>query len=130
MRFLMLNWRDTKNPLRGGAERVTQAHLAALVERGHEVYWYTFDFPGGAREETIDGIHYVRGGGKVSSIFKAIAWYRRQEKFDLVIPRGGETLIEYVLKNARVPVIVSGRGNNFAFVDAAADFEADFGELS
>lgn len=45
------------------------------------------------------------------------------EKFDVVIPRGGETLIEYVLKNSKVPVIVSGRGNNFAFVDAEADFE-------
>ncbi|HVE55222.1 MAG TPA: glutamate-5-semialdehyde dehydrogenase [Pyrinomonadaceae bacterium] len=45
------------------------------------------------------------------------------EKFDLVIPRGGETLIDFVLKNAKVPVIVSGRGNNFAFVDAEADFE-------
>jgi glycosyltransferase involved in cell wall biosynthesis len=85
MRFLMLNWRDPKNPLAGGAERVTLAHLAALVERGHEVYWYSYDFPGGAREEIIDGIHIVRGGGKVGSIFKAMAWYRRQKKFDLVI---------------------------------------------
>jgi len=85
MRFLMLNWRDPKNPLTGGAERVTLAHLTALVERGHEVYWYTYDFPGGAREEMLNGIHIVRGGGKVSSIFKAIAWYRRQEKFDLVM---------------------------------------------
>jgi glycosyltransferase involved in cell wall biosynthesis len=85
MRFLMLNWRDPRNPLTGGAERVTLAHLTALVERGHEVYWYTHDFPGGAREEIIDGIHIVRGGGKVSSVFKAISWYRRQEKFDLVI---------------------------------------------
>jgi len=85
MRFLMLNWRDPKNPLRGGAERVTLAHLKALVERGHQVYWYTLDFPGGAREEVFDGIQIVRGGGKGGSIFKAIAWYRRQEKFDLVI---------------------------------------------
>jgi glycosyltransferase involved in cell wall biosynthesis len=85
MRFLMLNWRDPKNPLTGGAERVTLAHLTALVERGHQVYWFTYDFPGGAREETLNGIHIVRGGGKVSSIFKAIAWYRRQEKFDLVM---------------------------------------------
>jgi len=52
MRFLMLNWRDPKNPISGGAERVTLAHLLALVERGHEVYWFTYDFPGGAREET------------------------------------------------------------------------------
>lgn len=46
-----------------------------------------------------------------------------REKFDVVIPRGGETLIEFVLKNSKSPVIVSGRGNNFAFVDAEADFE-------
>lgn len=45
------------------------------------------------------------------------------EKFDVVIPRGGETLIEFVLKNSKSPVIVSGRGNNFAFIDAEADFE-------
>lgn len=43
------------------------------------------------------------------------------EKFDLVIPRGGETLIDFVVKNSRVPVIVSGRGNNFAFIDEEAD---------
>ena len=85
MRFLMLNWRDPKNPISGGAERVTLAHLMALVERGHQVYWYTYDFPGGVREELFNGIRIVRGGGKASAIFKAIAWYRRQEKFDLVI---------------------------------------------
>jgi glutamate-5-semialdehyde dehydrogenase len=45
------------------------------------------------------------------------------EKFDLVIPRGGETLIEFVLKNAKVPVIVSGRGNNFAYIAEDANFE-------
>jgi glutamate-5-semialdehyde dehydrogenase len=46
-----------------------------------------------------------------------------REKFDIVIPRGGEALIEFVLKNSKVPVIVSGRGNNFAYVDGEADFE-------
>ena len=45
------------------------------------------------------------------------------EKFDLIIPRGGDGLIEFVLKNSKVPVIVSGRGNNFAYVDDEADFE-------
>jgi glycosyltransferase involved in cell wall biosynthesis len=85
MRFLMLNWRDPKNPISGGAERVTLAHLLALVERGHEVFWFTYDFPGGPREEMFNGIKIIRGGGKISSILKAIAWHRRQEKFDLVI---------------------------------------------
>ncbi len=45
------------------------------------------------------------------------------EKFDIVIPRGGETLIDFVLKNSKVPVIVSGRGNNFAYIDSESDFE-------
>lgn len=47
----------------------------------------------------------------------------RGERFDLVIPRGGEALIDFVLKNSKAPVVVSGRGNNFAFIDADADFE-------
>ena len=81
----MLNWRDPKNPLSGGAERVTQAHLAALARRGHEVFWYANAFPGCLPEETIDGIRIVRGGGKGGSIFKAIRWYRRQKPFDLVL---------------------------------------------
>ena len=44
------------------------------------------------------------------------------EKFDLVIPRGGEALIDFVLRNSSVPVIVSGRGNNFLYIDSEADF--------
>ena len=81
----MLNWRDPKNPISGGAERVSQAYLSELVRRGHEVFWFANDFPGGVREETIDGIHLVRGGGKGTSIRQAIKWYRRQPRFDLVI---------------------------------------------
>ncbi len=85
MRFLMLNWRDPKNPLSGGAERVTLAYLKALVQRGHEVCWFANDFPGAAPEEMFEGIQIIRGGGKGSSIFAAGKWYRRQPKFDLVI---------------------------------------------
>ncbi|HEX3102190.1 MAG TPA: aldehyde dehydrogenase family protein, partial [Pyrinomonadaceae bacterium] len=45
------------------------------------------------------------------------------EKFDLVIPRGGDALIDFVLRNSIAPVIVSGRGNNFLYIDSEADFE-------
>jgi glutamate-5-semialdehyde dehydrogenase len=44
-------------------------------------------------------------------------------KIHLIIPRGGEGLIRFVQENATVPVIVSGRGNNFLYVDEASDFE-------
>ncbi len=85
MRFLMLNWRDPKNPNAGGAERVSQAYLVALVARGHEVFWFANDFAGAPREEVIQGIRIIRGGGSGSSIGKALQWYRRQTPFDLVI---------------------------------------------
>ena len=42
---------------------------------------------------------------------------------DLIIPRGGEGLINYVKDNTDIPVIVSGRGNNFCFVNASADVQ-------
>ena len=40
---------------------------------------------------------------------------------DLIIPRGGDTLIKFVTDNSSVPVIVSGRGNNFVYVDDECD---------
>jgi glutamate-5-semialdehyde dehydrogenase len=45
------------------------------------------------------------------------------QKVDLIIPRGGENLINFVKKHATCPVIVSGRGNNFVYVNAEADIE-------
>lgn len=85
MRFLMLNWRDPENPLTGGAERVSVAYMTALVQKGHEVFWFANTFSDAKRQTTIGGIHYVRGGGKGSSILQAVRWYRQQPPFDLVI---------------------------------------------
>jgi len=85
MRFLMLSWRDPHNPKSGGAERVTIAYLAALKERGHEVYWFANQFPGGSSSEVIQGVQIVRGGGQGTSVIEAIRWYRKQKPFDLVI---------------------------------------------
>ncbi|OGS69912.1 MAG: glutamate-5-semialdehyde dehydrogenase [Flavobacteria bacterium RIFCSPLOWO2_12_FULL_35_11] len=45
------------------------------------------------------------------------------QKVDLIVPRGGENLIAFVKQYATCPVIVSGRGNNFIYVDAEADEE-------
>jgi len=45
------------------------------------------------------------------------------EKLDLIVPRGGERLIAFVKQHATCPVIVSGRGNNFVYVDSEADLQ-------
>ncbi|WP_420400998.1 glutamate-5-semialdehyde dehydrogenase [Flagellimonas sp.] len=43
------------------------------------------------------------------------------QKIDLIVPRGGESLIQFVKAHAKCPVIVSGRGNNFLYVAKTAD---------
>ncbi|MCF7559135.1 glutamate-5-semialdehyde dehydrogenase [Sabulilitoribacter multivorans] len=45
------------------------------------------------------------------------------QKVDLIVPRGGERLIAFVKQHATCPVIVSGRGNNFVFVEKDADVD-------
>jgi glutamate-5-semialdehyde dehydrogenase len=42
---------------------------------------------------------------------------------DVVIPRGGASLISHVIENALVPVIETGAGNCHIFVDQSADLE-------
>ncbi len=44
-------------------------------------------------------------------------------KVDLVIPRGGTSLIQHVVQNAKVPTIETGVGNCHVFVDASADLQ-------
>ena len=81
----MLNWRDPRNPLAGGAERVTEAYLRALLARGHEVAWFANAFEGALIGEDLDGLRIVRVGGKFTSWLSARRWVRRQEPFDLII---------------------------------------------
>jgi glutamate-5-semialdehyde dehydrogenase len=45
------------------------------------------------------------------------------QKVDLIVPRGGEQLIAFTKKHATCPVIVSGRGNNFVYVNKEADLK-------
>ena len=44
-------------------------------------------------------------------------------RFDLIIPRGGERLIQFVQTHSNIPVIVSGRGNNFLYIGASAAYD-------
>jgi glutamate-5-semialdehyde dehydrogenase len=44
------------------------------------------------------------------------------EPIDLIVPRGGDQLINFVKEHASCPVIVSGRGNNFLYVAEDADW--------
>jgi len=46
---------------------------------------------------------------------------KQDELIDIIIPRGGESLIRFVVENSRIPVIKHYKGVCHIFVDASAD---------
>lgn len=84
--ILIFNWRDTKNPLSGGAELVTLKHAKAWVKAGNKVTWFTSVFPNSKKEETIDGVKIIRKGNYWSVYLKAFFFYHfSNNSFDVVI---------------------------------------------
>ena len=60
MKILILNWRDPKSPLEGGAERFTKKYAEHWVSLGHQVTWITNSFGYSPSEENDGGIKYLR----------------------------------------------------------------------
>ena len=51
----------------------------------------------------------------------AVEFMRLRECIDVLIPRGGPSLIRSILENATVPYVIDGDGNCHVYVDASAD---------
>ena len=67
-----------------------------------------------------------RGGGLVPHRRTAASSFELLEQrryVDLVIPRGGEDLKDYLVDHSKVPVIYAAGGNCHVYVDAAADLD-------
>ena len=62
MKILILDWRDPKNPKRGGAEVVMARYAQHWVSRGHQVWWLANRFPGSSATEEVNNIKVVRIG--------------------------------------------------------------------
>jgi glycosyltransferase involved in cell wall biosynthesis len=65
MHVLFCNWRDTKNPEGGGSERYVENMARGLVERGHHVTIACAAHDRAPRDETVDGVRFVRRGTKL-----------------------------------------------------------------
>ena len=94
--------------LKGGKEAInSNLKLVALWHEalslhGHSTDW--IEYLAYTRSETQD---FLRNPTK---------------RVDLIVPRGGEQLIAFVKQHAKVPVLVSGRGNNFLYLHEDADW--------
>jgi glutamate-5-semialdehyde dehydrogenase len=53
----------------------------------------------------------------------ATEFMRLRESIDVLIPRGGPSLIQAILDNATVPYVIDGDGNCHVYVDAHADLD-------
>ncbi|MBW3611585.1 MAG: glutamate-5-semialdehyde dehydrogenase [Actinobacteria bacterium] len=51
----------------------------------------------------------------------AVEFMRLREYIDVLVPRGGPSLIHAILEHATVPYVLDGDGNCHVYVDAAAD---------
>ncbi len=68
---------------------------------------------------TTDWVEYLNYNRQETQAFLE----KPTQRVDLIVPRGGERLIEFVKIHATCPVIVSGRGNNFVYVHKDADVD-------
>jgi len=67
----------------------------------------------------IEWIHYLDYNREKTQTFLK----QPTERIDLIVPRGGDGLINFVKAHASCPVLVSGRGNNFLYIDKAGDWD-------
>jgi len=74
---VFMSWRDTANPEGGGAERYLEKMAAGLVARGCTVTVFCAAHDAAPAEQTVDGVRYVRRGGKLSVYAEGVRALRR-----------------------------------------------------
>jgi glutamate-5-semialdehyde dehydrogenase len=93
--------------LRGGSEAIHSNLAIAAILRAEMVR-------AGIPEAALAVIPFTEREGVLEML-------KQEELIDLIIPRGGENLIRFVVENSRIPVIKHYKGVCHVFVDAAAD---------
>jgi glutamate-5-semialdehyde dehydrogenase len=95
--------------LRGGSEAFNSNLAIAEILQG---VMKTMGIP----EAALSLIPFVEREGVLEML-------KQEEAIDLIIPRGGESLIRFVVENSRIPVIKHYKGVCHIFVDQSADFD-------
>ena len=94
--------------LRGGSEAINSNLAIAAVLQG---VLKEMDIPRAA----LSLIPFTEREGVLEML-------KQEEFIDLIIPRGGESLIRFVVENSRIPVIKHYKGVCHIFVDQSADY--------
>jgi glutamate-5-semialdehyde dehydrogenase len=95
--------------LRGGSEAInSNLAIAAVLQRVLKEM--------GIPQAALSLIPFTEREGVLEML-------KQEESIDLIIPRGGESLIRFVVENSRIPVIKHYKGVCHIFVDQTADFD-------
>ncbi len=95
--------------LRGGSDAVHSNQVLASVITGAAV---DAGLPADCIQFVMDKKHEA-----------LVELLQLKEQIDLVIPRGGESLKEFLVKHSRIPVIYAAGGNCHVYVDKSADLK-------
>lgn len=86
LRVLLLNWRDSGHPEGGGAESFSERVATGLAALGHDVTLRCAGYPGAVADEVVEGVRFVRRGGRFTVYLRAAAVLaRRRRAWDLVV---------------------------------------------
>jgi len=86
MKILLFNWRDIKNPAKGGAEIYFHEMAKLWVKNGHEVTMICGGWKNCKKEEIVDSIKIKRVGNFLTLYFLApFAYLGLKEKPDVVV---------------------------------------------
>lgn len=95
--------------LRGGSDAYRSNRILAEVITGATI---KAGLPG-------DSIQFVTDKERTA----LVDLLQLRDQIDLVIPRGGEALKEFLLENSKIPVIYAAGGNCHVYVDRTADLD-------
>ncbi len=86
-RVVFLSWRDTRNPEGGGAELYLERMAVGLTEHGAHVTVFCAAHGAAPAHEVIDGVTYLRRGGKLSVYLRGMLALltRRFGRVDVVV---------------------------------------------
>lgn len=87
MNILILNWRDIKHPLSGGAEISLFEHAKYWAKMGANVTWFASSFAKSKNVDEIEGVRIIRKGSHYTVHFFAFIDYlfKRLNKQDVVV---------------------------------------------
>ncbi|MEU5995438.1 glycosyltransferase family 4 protein [Spirillospora sp. NPDC047418] len=106
LRLAVVNWRDPWHPSAGGAERYAWELARRFAGHGDRVHYVTCRAPGQKRTERVDGVEFVRLGGRFTVYPLVLLWMLgHRRRFDAVIDcqNGIPFFTPWVLRR-RVPV--------------------------